>query len=427
MLKYINAVVVTVLFGISFVSCKENNEVPKYKIDTLIEKRDSSKITINEYNVNELNELQKNCTVNSNIMKLVEQYPVGEFLMNKVISYYKDTIYCLNSNKIIKGDITGNDTLYLYIFANGRKNERKIIYPKNRKVKETTIHSMIVINNRIYLKFSHSIVVYDKNTLKQLDEYSYEESLFNMKIINDKLYTYGSSFGLPSSGKVPICDEIDIKTMKIRKKYIFSLPKGANMTYRQPKKIFGLWKNGIYLSDITYYQIKFYDWNQKLVSEINFQPENWIRNDAIAEKIDNYSDINLFRNDLERLETISFVNGIEFIDDSTFILTRSNPKNKIYFDIWTKNNNEWKLQFYNIKMEQDNNDRIEGNFTSNWFSYGKLCDGQLWSFAPLPFDIIKEKGINNATYKDLWAKQKDYLLDNPFTESIMVYKFIGNK
>lgn len=266
------------------VSCKTKKVNNTIEPKQYYSKFDSTDSKISKYNYSELDESHKNRFVDTDIIKLSWQYPLGEFMFDELLCGNKDTIYWLNANKITTGQVKDGDTIPLYMFTNGQKTTKYIKYPSNRKVQEGSFNSFEVTDKYFIVKYSHSIVLYDKISLKQKDEIFYDESLQKIKKIGNKIFIYGDIFGLPSSGAVPICCELDPVTFKVKNKYVFDLPKGANMTYRQPKKVFGVWKNGIYISDVTYYHIRFYDFNQNLISEINYEPDNWIKNEEVAKK-----------------------------------------------------------------------------------------------------------------------------------------------
>lgn len=119
--------------------------------------------------------------------------------------------------------------------------------------------------------------------------------------------------------------------------------------------------------------------------------------------------------------------GMEFVDDSTLMVFRSNTNFKINLDVWQLKNNKWKLVYANINMMPEKNQKINGNYCGNWFTYGSLSDHYIWCASSTPFDLMNDEIVKNGTYQDLWDKQKDYYLENDLKQSIMIYKFNGVK
>jgi hypothetical protein len=362
---------------------------------------------------------------NAPVLQLREQYNLDEMLLADLIFGNKDSVYCVNSNKMFTGDAKAGDQIPVYLFTQKGKETKYFKLPTLNDPRASKILSCDMNSKYIFMKYYTCLCVYDRFTLELVKQIEYREALDVVKVVNGRIFFFNSGFGISAGYDNPILCEIDPVTFQPKMIWKFDAPKGANMTYRQPKKVFGVWNKGIFCSDISNYHIRFYDFNKNLISELSYFPNNWMRNDTSAAKIDEYKDFNQFRADIVKLEQISFIESIDFVNDSTFILQRSNTIRKRFVDIWQYKNNKWNILDSNIKVTAEKTDKVNGNYSTDWLSFGVLSNYYLWNHSLMTTDLINDPIIKNGTYKDVWNKNDSLSLDGGLKSSLLIYKYNG--
>ncbi len=394
-----------------------------------------------KYNLYELDSNHKDIFGKNIIELYAGTYWVDEpILYTKLVAANQDSFYVLNANACYLGEANTNDSLPLLLFTKNGKTIKKFTYPEISDKRSSHILDIEITDKYIFVDFPGPgmINVYDKNTLKFVKSIRLKSVRDELKIVNNKLYAFTSRMGIGGGADFAKCYEINIDTLTIDKEWTFDLPRGANMTFIH-KDIFGVWEKGFYLSDITYYNIKFYDFNKNLLYQINYEPDNWVKNEAIAKKIDSYKkntsqDFDKFRRDLKELEVISTVEGIYFLNDSTFILKKQNYNKETkrkddvrLLDIWRLSNNKWKLIYADIKTRNDKTNKIEGLY-SDLLNIRPFGNNYFYSFmSNNTIDYVKDEIINTGTYEELYDKNEESILDGttPRT-SFLIYKYIGD-
>lgn len=390
-------------------------------------------IPVSTYNFKDLKKEFKNKCLDSNYCYLVAEYPIDEpfFGVRLSSNANADSIFAINYFETLNHDVDAGDDIPFYICTDGKVIKKNLIYPDSVADKCKIIMNLIPYKNYLLLVLGRDIVFYDKNTLKQVNKVRYEDLIGDeFKIINGRFFIYRCSAGLGAASEKPFISELDPNTLKLKKIYKFNNPKGANLTFMS-KDFMGVWKQGFFISDITRYRIKFFDFNMKLISEINYLPDNWVTNKSIADTIDQYRDFDQIRRDFKRFNAISNIEKIKFIDDSTFILERADPKishkNKgsdHYVDIWRLSEGKWKLLYASMLKNTDLSYKINGKYSAFYGNPTFSTNRHFFVSSALTLNILKDSLLYNGTYQDILDKvlktREDGIL--PTSSSIKVFK-----
>lgn len=400
-----------------------------------------------KYNYFELSKEKKDKLLTDGIFKLVDQKILDIIPNFMVYKAFENKIYCIDNYSIYKNEkLNEGDLITLYIIDKN-VTVKHLKYPKINDLRSTAIKDLVVDDKNIYLGVENRIVVYDKNSLKQISDnvikLSPEDNNFyvnNLLIRNDEIVCFNNIWGVSVSfEKLPTIHCIDKNTFKHKSTTGYKMPVGGNLSHLGPRRQFGLYKNGVYLSDITDYHIKFYDKNNKIASEINYLPEKWVNDDKIKKEIDDSRDLNKFRINLKKYMSISFIRTVDFINDSTLLVIWAAPtssnNDKMLADIWRISGNQWRLIYADLKIDfsSEANEKINNNYCSPGFvtscnSFALRGENVVTTIS-LGKSVIDEPLCKTGTYRQLIDKwineeEKSEKMEDPKT-SFLEYKYIG--
>lgn len=397
----------------------------------------NEKIEYSRYNYDELDEKHKGGELDSNFFCLDKQYIVDIPFMYAALAkgVSTDTMYCIDITNSLDASIKDGGDIPIYEIINGKVNRKNLYYPKGIANKYQMIQSATVFGDKLFVVLVCDVLIYDRNNLKLTHIIRCPEISFsNISFINDKIYLQNNIFGCCASNELPKIYEFDSKTYKLIKTHNFDKLKGINMTHFQPKENIGVWKNGFFVSDVTRYNIKFYDFDMNLTSSISFKPDTWISNDTLIEQIDKYNSCNQFRIDIEKkkLTETSTLESVKFINDSTIMVIRENHKlhSGFYCDFWRLSNNKWRLLYADLKSRISEKRNINKKY-SQLLNATNGCyfeNGQFVIPDPTPFDITKYPFYSEGTYADYFKARMEYAENNEqMRSSVVVFKLIAKE
>lgn len=420
-------------------SCKEQAKPEKqekqHQIQKLNEEANIQSGEPSTYNYKELDARHKNISLDSTMLYLVKQYntdiPIYQLIIAEGSS--PDSLYAVCHFSTMGNDMEAGDKIPLYIFTDDKVIKKSLAFPDNIPEKCKIATALYLKDDYLFLVLYSDIAVYDKNTLEWIKTFHFDFGFDVMTFINNKIYLHNTNFGLSSSGKKPMIVELSEDNLTPLKVINFNMPFGANMTQMGPKKNVGVWKKGFFISDITRYHIKFYDFNMKLTHQIHYMPDNWITDKAVVDSVERYTSLDKFRIEQMSIRNkIATVEYIDFIDDSTFMLYRNCPKfekkekNDQYIDVWRLSNNKWKLLYANLHKLPNPKHYINGKYTvyANYPYF--LQNGYFATGVNFGTDITKSELFRTATYGEFFEKIKNFR-DEKIKGNILIFKLLGFK
>ncbi|MDR0971133.1 MAG: hypothetical protein LBM25_01950 [Bacteroidales bacterium] len=322
--------------------------------------------------------------------------PFGLFAQSKVIDYdttifTKDKIDCIYNNIILSFN---NDTLYFIDEKLAHKNKYKKVKISgldtktnkmfsfyfsakncnNLKDKRNHISRFWIKDNNLYINVSNHIYVFNKNKdneyvfQKEVNKPKEGENYDAFPLKDNKILLYKNYLGLFDTFDESTCwllYDLEKEEVIQRKEYL-NFPSPI-LTYFGPRDIISISNDRIFYSPANEYKILIYDFNLNLVDSIVHQKKNWIMVDEEKEK----QVLNKYEEPIERLNAFS-----NYFWDSTSSIMRLFTSNDylivVYkgfndsikleiglYDVWHKENNEWKL------IEEANEETI--NYIKNKF------------------------------------------------------------
>lgn len=397
-------------------SCSADN---KFDSKPDIDKNDSNSVLNNRKCLN-------NKVVIDNLFDLSMQYFLTNYdSYSPIFRFDKESLYLWDKNQYFMNMKVDSVIRLFEITQNEIKPKNFVLFYDESRMNASTILDYDTYNNQIYFLTKEQILVYSIDNCK----FRKNIDLINgnwgkIEIIDDVIYVYSMLYGNAYKNKTPKILSINLLNGKNKNIVEFNNPKGAMMTFYQPNRTFGVYKKGIFLSDNSKYNIRFFDFEGNLQSEIKYKPQNgWLENDSIQIKLDKFYNLDSFRMFNKGIPNISYIKYVDFINDSTIFITRYKDKSfEVYCDIWIFTGNKWTLHTESLHTSIGFTKEITGKISFLNFSSFYIKDNKIVFFDSNPWDINDEE-MNKLTYKEVLKKMNDYYKKNPTSLSIYKYKF----
>ncbi len=342
---------------------------------------------------------------------------------NVEIQEMDNRIFLLDKNKYLRKKVNRGAKVELIEIKNSSISKHILELPI-----DTWVYDFVYTPNNYLLLVDKCILIYDRNRTF-VDSIHTPINWSKMFFEHEIIYLTTENFGIASYGGTPKISILNIENKSLEKYHEFKIPKGSAMTYFRPRNIFGIYKNLIYLSNITDYSIDFYDLNYNKISTISYHPKQWVSNDSAAKVIDNYNNFDKFRREAGSLPAISLIQNVMFVNDSLFIVSWNRDNDvEIIFDIWKFNKNNWEIYKKDLICSR-NFDTILAKTVINdmperdRFGFTAM-NGKIVNFSKSPYLV---KDYIGRKYKNYYDDVEKYYEAGEPCLSIFMYKFRDKK
>lgn len=315
------------------------------------------------------------------------------------------------------------DSFSIYKFSHNA-SENIVLYKPNKNV----VLDFVINDSLCFVIVGEELLKYNYKNNKYIYDRAIklESGFARIEFCNGQLALYPYLLGkLYHPAKMAF---YDINTMNQISSHIFDTPKGASLTYEQPKQIFFLKNDKIILSDITDYNIRIYDIDFKLLNQINYKPQSWSFDTNLAIQIESEIDFQKFRGKISVYRKMPIIQSVDLLNDSTLIVCRtSKNEEQYYYDIWQLVDDRWVLLpetliDYNSQASNISNLPLSNNFYTYFCNYYRVLDGKIILLREVPFDVKSEPYIN-MTNKEFMEKVDNFYTTNPVKLSAFIYDF----
>lgn len=277
----------------------------------------------------------------------------------------------------------------------------------------------------IYI-FEHTLL----DNIKFLNSIPSNLYLTNLKIWNNKVYLYDVHFSEDNCEQPSqtLFLELDLSTYQIRN-IPFDNIQGIDLANFDPRKLIDFNKGIISVSDLTAYNINFYNATTGLlVDSITMENDFWKPNQELSSYYDCGPNMASYLYSMQYIfNKISAIWRSEFINDSLFMVTYTFPilkdgkeSLKYKYDIYKKINEKWTIH----RTDLDDYSKSENDYfapqTINIYHTYRIIEGNLCKIVAYPKSLIKFDG--STTIQKFEKELEEFYYDNDLEYTLLVYK-----
>ncbi len=328
---------------------------------------------------------------------------------------YSIVDYCVfNGNLAYYSKLMNNDCeIKLYTISNPTK--RYIIHVNKEfnnynTCNKTLISNIVTYKDSVYLITSQKILKYVYNPKSDSIEFSKYIDLvgiLNKDILyfaNELYLDYPYIYGIKSEYHSKRLDEgffyyfkINLNDVFDNKFHSIDYPAGFYWTVAGPRNIIDFSKSYYLVTDITKYEIRFFDTNDSLIETITRNPDFWRACTYKNEKFKDKHPMEIFNYIKDDSTTKSVIHRVNFMDENRILICYSNEKDysdnifDYFYDVWERNNNKWEL-----KQSDLGSDILKAKFGGELIPNYQIIDNKL--LLPETDEINKLYKLNILKY-----------------------------
>jgi hypothetical protein len=295
---------------------------------------------------------------------------------------------------------------------------------------DSWVISIAINSNYIAVLTQGNIVIYGSKKGAYIKTIKIDRSCNIIKLNKNKVILLGSCYTCEVPGTYASIYNID--TESLIKEFDFSNIHGHQMLSFCPRNNID-YNNGVFIvSDITRYNITFYNENFQIINQINYLNPNWGNNAELETELNKFNSkefnkvISSDKPD-KWLNKYSIINKIDLISKDKLIVSyqlfdKKLNKSNIKFDIWVKINNKWQLKENELCSSNKTSEIMKIMEFNSLFNLYSIDNNKLIIPSIIPFDVapyLKKE----ATYKEFWDKIENYYKTNQMSGSIFIYNF----
>lgn len=269
-----------------------------------------------------------------NVNKEFNNYNTCNMMLISNIATFKDSLYLITSKKILK---------YVY-----NPKSDSIEFSNYIDLSSTLNKDILYFAKSLYLKYPYIYGIKSEYHSKRLDE------------------------GVFYYFKINLNDYFDNKFHSI------DYPAGFYWTIATPRNIIDFSKSKYLVTDITKYDIRIFDENDKLIETISRNPDFWRASTYELDKFKDKHPMEIFNSIKDDSTTKSLIHRVNFMDENQILVCYSHEKENsdnifdYFYDIWERKNNKWELKHSDL-----GSDIMKENFGVELIPNYKIIDNKL--------------------------------------------------
>jgi hypothetical protein len=400
-----SSIIIFVLLIIILVSCENNN------------KSTSKPLEKNSKSNKEHEHFFKYFRFNENIILRNDDPDI----MERDIKYTDGYIFFINHvNEMKKGE-----QLDLIRYNNYGCDTFKIIMAENDEVTGYDINKSVMA-----LKCKNKYYIYKKDKTGYTFDHSVKSSKLctNIKLTETQVIIYNVQYGNVFDYTHPEVYVFDLKTKEQKNHIIFDIPIGSAMTYYMYDGTYGVYKDMIYISDITEYSIKIYNLDKKLLAHLQRKPNCWNNDIKISNEMEGLDNMGVYNNRSLDYLTLYTISQVNFINDTTILVNWNGGESfeNNFYDVWGYRKGKWELLITEL-ICPNYFVHVDESFSifPGYGTFYKTGEGKLLICnTHIPFDL-KNFTPTEIGYNKLLKKLYEYDFTNNPVLSVQSYEFTG--